>query len=69
LGVRSAAVALNLDFIPTAWERYDLCIPEAHLNHPGVQALLELLENDAFKQTLGARPGYDTRETGRRRQP
>ncbi len=65
LGVRSAAIALDLDFVPVGWERYDLVIPAAHLNHPGVQHLLETLRSDSFRQALAAQPGYDTRETGK----
>ena len=64
LGVRSAAVALDLDFIPAGWERYDLAIPAEHLDHPGVAHLIEVLRSETFKGALRAQPGYDTRETG-----
>jgi putative molybdopterin biosynthesis protein len=64
LGVRSAALALGLDFIPVGWERYDLVIPEAHLEHPAIQQLCAILSGDSFKSALGAQPGYDVRETG-----
>jgi putative molybdopterin biosynthesis protein len=65
LGVRSAALALDLDFISVGWERYDLVIPAAHLDHPGVQHLLEVVRSSDFQQALSAQPGYDTRETGK----
>ncbi|MCB9451597.1 MAG: molybdopterin biosynthesis protein [Anaerolineaceae bacterium] len=64
LGVRSAAIAMNLDFISVGWERYDLVLPTAYHDDPGVKALRELLTGDEFPQALGAHPGYDTRETG-----
>jgi putative molybdopterin biosynthesis protein len=64
LGVRSAALALNLDFIPVGWERFDLIIPAAHDNHPGVIALLNVLADDTFRADLAAQPGYRTDETG-----
>lgn len=64
LGVRSGAVALNLEFIPVGWERYDLVIPTEHLSHPGVKGLLEVLHDSEFKQALAEQPGYDARETG-----
>lgn len=64
LGVRSASIALNLDFIPVGWERYDLVIPEKYSNHPGVVNLLETLNSDDFKIALSAQPGYNTDETG-----
>jgi putative molybdopterin biosynthesis protein len=65
MGVRSAALAVNLDFVPVGWERYDLVVPQRHLNLPGVQALLVLLNDEGFRQSLGAQPGYDVSETGR----
>jgi putative molybdopterin biosynthesis protein len=64
LGVRSAAVAMNLDFIPVGWERYDLVIPTACLAQAGVQHLLDVLNDAEFQQALGSQPGYDTQETG-----
>ena len=64
LGVRSAALALHLDFVPVGWERFDLVIPRKHLEHPGVQALLQILNSDSFQQELAAQPGYDTSHTG-----
>ncbi|MCC7449810.1 MAG: molybdopterin biosynthesis protein [Anaerolineae bacterium] len=64
MGVRSAAIAMGLDFIPVGWERYDLVIPAAHLEHTGVQHLLSLLDDREFKRALGEQPGYDTRQTG-----
>ncbi len=65
MGVRAGAIAMNLDFIPVGWERYDFVIPEEHLNHIGVQHLLELLDDADFQRDLAAQPGYDTRETGK----
>ena len=64
LGVRNAAQSLGLAFIPVGWERYDLCIPVAYEQHPGVMTLLDLLHDDRFKQALAQQPGYDTRATG-----
>jgi putative molybdopterin biosynthesis protein len=65
LGVRSAAIAMKLDFVSVAWERYDLAIPESYLEHAGAAALLKILGRDDFKQALGAQAGYDVRETGK----
>jgi putative molybdopterin biosynthesis protein len=64
LGVRSAAEALDLSFIPVGWERYDLCIPLDYLELEGMKVLLTLLQDDAFKKMLGKQPGYDTHATG-----
>ncbi|MEL7433016.1 MAG: substrate-binding domain-containing protein [Chloroflexota bacterium] len=54
LGVRSAALALDLDFIPVGWERYDLVIPLAHKDNVSIGNLLATLESDTFKVALDA---------------
>ncbi len=64
LGLRRAAQALELDFVPVGEERFDLCIPERHVALAGMQALLELLTDGAFRAALGREPGYDARATG-----
>ena len=64
LGLRRAALALGLDFVPVGEERFDLCIPERHSGHPGVVALLAVLAEGAFRAALGREPGYDARATG-----
>lgn len=64
LGVRQAAAALDLDFVPVGWERYDLVIPEVYINVEGVGQILGILQDDEFKAALNAQPGYDSRETG-----
>ncbi len=65
LGLRRAALALGLDFVPVGEERFDLCIPERHCALAGMQALLEVLAEGDFRAALGREPGYDARETGR----
>lgn len=67
LGVRSAAAALDLDFVTVGWERYDLVIPLEHLDHARVQHVLAVLKSADFQRDLAAQPGYDTRETGKLR--
>jgi putative molybdopterin biosynthesis protein len=65
LAVRSAAIALGLDFIAIGWERYDLVIPRKHLAHPVVGQLIDVVQSEDFRAVLGKQPGYDVRETGR----
>jgi molybdenum cofactor synthesis domain-containing protein len=64
LGILAAARALNLDFIPIAEERYDLCIPLAHLDDPRVRALLEVLATPEFRAAVEALGGYDVSPMG-----
>lgn len=65
MGVRSAAIAMGLDFISVGWERYDLVIPKQHLDNPAIQHVLALLNDGAFQQALDAEPGYAAHETGK----
>jgi putative molybdopterin biosynthesis protein len=65
MGVRRAAVALDLDFVPLCWERYDFVIPSENLSHEGVGHLLAVLSSEEFQNTLREQPGYETDETGK----
>lgn len=65
LGIRTAANALGLDFIPLTPERYDLAIPRPYLEMPALEKLLAVIRSDEFKQAVTARGGYDVRDTGR----
>ena len=64
VGLRAAAVAFGLDFLPWEAVRFDLAIPADHLRHPGVALLLELLNSSRLKADLAAIPGYDVTQTG-----
>jgi putative molybdopterin biosynthesis protein len=66
LAIRAAAVALDLDFIPVAEERYDIILPQAFLDDPRVLALLQTIREDKeFRQTVEGLGGYDLRDCGR----
>jgi putative molybdopterin biosynthesis protein len=64
MGIRNAALALGLEFIPVAHERYDLVIPEAFADLPMIQHVLALLDDDEFRAAVAAQPGYDVRAMG-----
>jgi len=65
MGIRAAAVALELDFVPVAQERYDLIIPHMFLDDPRVAALLDLIRNDRiFKNKVLALGGYSLQDCG-----
>jgi putative molybdopterin biosynthesis protein len=68
MGVYSAAKALGLRFIPVASERYEIAIRHEHLEDPRVSELFDTLGSPAFKVILDRLGGYDTRETGVRRE-
>lgn len=67
LGIRAAARALELDFVPLAHEQYDLVIPKAHYESELLRPLLDLLHDGAFKTAVSALPGYDVAPMGEAR--
>jgi putative molybdopterin biosynthesis protein len=64
LGIRAAAAALQLDFVPIADEEYDLVIPQEHFSSEILAPLLALLKDVEFRKAVGALPGYGTRRMG-----
>jgi putative molybdopterin biosynthesis protein len=58
LGIRAAANALKLDFVPLAHERYDLVIPLAYYESDLLKPLLSLLSDNVFRQEVMTMPGY-----------
>ena len=58
LGIKSAADALGLDFIPLAEEPYELVIPEEYMEHPGIKALLDSIEDPKWRESVEAMGGY-----------
>lgn len=65
VGVRAAAHAFGLGFIPLQTERYDLVMATSMLkNHPALQHLLDAIVSRAFRLEVEALGGYDTRVTG-----
>jgi putative molybdopterin biosynthesis protein len=66
VGVRSAAMALGLDFIPMQVERYDLVIPTKLLKtNRGLEQLLDTIVSRPFRTEVEALGGYDTSQTGK----
>ncbi|MBW2505514.1 MAG: molybdopterin biosynthesis protein [Deltaproteobacteria bacterium] len=66
LAIRAAAVALGLDFIPVAEERYDLILPKIFLQDSKVLALLQVIKEDKeFRLIVEGLGGYNLRDCGR----
>jgi putative molybdopterin biosynthesis protein len=65
LGIRAAARALQLDFVPLAHERYDLVIPKQHYEDDLLLPLLDLLHDQEFRSAVAAMPGYDVSLMGK----
>lgn len=64
LGIRAAARALGLDFIPIAQEQYDII-----LNFPAsddqAKAIIEILNSSEFRRDVEALGGYDLSSAGK----
>lgn len=65
LGIKSAANALGLDFVPLVEERYDLLIPGVLFETPMIQAIVQIIKTPSFQQTVEQMGGYSTRDTGK----
>ncbi len=66
LGIRAAASALGLDFMPLFEERYDLVIPQAYVEAEVLRPLVDLLEDPGFRRAVAELPGYDVGVMGTR---
>jgi putative molybdopterin biosynthesis protein len=64
LGIKSAAKALKLDFIPVEREDYDLVFLKDFFASDMGQKLVNVIRSEAFKQAVMRLDGYDTAKTG-----
>ncbi|SCY03726.1 molybdopterin biosynthesis protein [Alkaliphilus peptidifermentans] len=64
LGIYSAAKAMGLDFIPIAWEDYDLLVTQEALKDVKILSLLETLKNTEYIKKIEALGGYKTDRIG-----
>lgn len=64
IATRAAARMFGLGFIPLVSERYDLAIRRQHLDLPGIQILLDMLNRSSFRRELESLGGYDTKLAG-----
>lgn len=64
MGVHAAAKLYDLDFIPIYSEQYDLLIPDAMKNHPGIIEILDILKNEEFAEKAAMLGGYTLNNPG-----
>jgi putative molybdopterin biosynthesis protein len=65
LGIRAAARALGLDFVPVAEERYDLLAGGGYRETPYIQRVLTVIRDPGFQKDVLALGGYDLRDCGK----
>jgi putative molybdopterin biosynthesis protein len=64
VATRSVARAADLDFVPLAWERFDLVLRQRDYFLPGQQALFAFLRTRAFADRARELTGYDVATVG-----
>jgi putative molybdopterin biosynthesis protein len=64
LGVRAAAIALGLDFIPIEREEYDLVLRHDFADSSLGQLLIECVRSAEFRESVLKLGGYDVTKTG-----
>ena len=62
LGVRAAATALDLGFVPVTWEEFDIVLSAAAL--PAAEPLIATLRDPAIQSAVRSLGGYDLSQTG-----
>ncbi len=66
MGILTAAIALDLDFIPVAVENYDIIIPGEFEDFPPLRAVLEIIYSDReFRDSVRSLGGYNTENMGK----
>ncbi|MCX7884243.1 MAG: molybdopterin biosynthesis protein [Caloramator sp.] len=64
MGVYSAALLMDLDFIPICSEEYDFAIPESYLEMPMIKKFIEIIKSNDFIKELERLGGYDYSNCG-----
>ena len=63
-GIRSAALAMKLDFIEVGQEEYDFAVPEKYLELPYIRAFVQILKSEEFHKKLQELGGYTWERAG-----
>jgi excisionase family DNA binding protein len=64
IATRAAARAAGLEFVPLAWESFDLLMRQRTYFQPSMQALVRFLAEDGFARRAAELPGYDASPAG-----
>jgi molybdate-binding protein len=62
LGVRAAATALDLGFVPVTWEDFDIVLSGDAL--PAAEPLISALRDPEVQSTISTLGGYDISRAG-----
>ncbi|MCK4538276.1 MAG: helix-turn-helix transcriptional regulator [Candidatus Krumholzibacteria bacterium] len=64
MGVKSAAVAAGLDFVPLAEESFDIAVSRRNFYSEPVQKCLEVVRSLEFMESVAGMGGYDMKDSG-----
>lgn len=64
IATRAVALAAGLDFVPLAWERFDLVLRQRDYFMPGPQALFGFLRATSLHDRAAELGGYDVTDVG-----
>ncbi len=65
IATRGVANAAGLDFVPIAWEHFDLVMRQRDYFHPPLQALLRFLQSGDFAARAQELAGYELSDSGK----
>ncbi len=63
-GIRSAAIQLDLDFLPVTNEQFDLVFRWTDQNKEALDTIIKLIQSPSFLESCGNMEGYDFSELG-----
>jgi len=64
IATRSVALSAGLDFLPIAWERFDLVLRQRDYFMPGPQALFDFMRQPVLRDRAAELGGYDVSDAG-----
>jgi len=64
IATRSVALSAGLDFLPLAWERFDLVLRQRDYFMPGPQALFDFMRASVLRDRAAELGGYDVSDAG-----
>lgn len=64
LGIRAAAEAVGLDFIPVKKEKYDIIVKRNMLEDKRIKNIIEIIKSEKFKNSVTELKGYSLNDSG-----
>lgn len=64
LGIRAAASAVEIDFVPIKKEKYDIILKKKTLDDPRIKELIKIIKSKPFKKAVEDLKGYDLKDSG-----